>query len=118
MIPLESGGNLIANSSYMKQVNSKIKMIGVEPDYSPALIGGVAKYTYDNAKECIDEYLAALCLGYGTDTVENFQGARIFADDKNQTMNVGEMEMALKGGFITPDDVRGERLRVKVASVH
>lgn len=39
---------------------------------------------------------------------ENFQGARIFADDKNQTMKVGEMEMALKGGFITPDDVLGE----------
>lgn len=81
LVPLGSGGNLIANSSYMKQVNSKIKMIGVEPDYSPALIknleegqwhksfevkgdrllqaliGGIAKYTYDNAKECIDDVL-------------------------------------------------------------
>lgn len=39
---------------------------------------------------------------------ENFQGARIFADDKPQCIHVGEMELAIKGGYITEDDVLGE----------
>ena len=39
---------------------------------------------------------------------EIFAGARIFADDKPQCMRVGEMELAIKGGFITADQVAGE----------
>ncbi|MHC1722941.1 MAG: ornithine cyclodeaminase family protein [Aminipila sp.] len=37
-----------------------------------------------------------------------FQKARIFADDIDQCMNVGEMEIPILQGFITIDDVIGE----------
>lgn len=36
------------------------------------------------------------------------KGARIFADDKAQCIRVGEMELAIKSGMITEDQVAGE----------
>lgn len=39
---------------------------------------------------------------------ELFVNARVFADDKPQCMRVGEMEIALKGGFISEADIAGE----------
>ncbi len=37
-----------------------------------------------------------------------FAGARIYADDKAQCMKVGEMEIPLKEGYISPQDICGE----------
>ena len=71
----------IANGSYFRQAKPDVKIIAVEPENSPALttnlktgvwtkffdtpedaimqslVGGCAKNTFDNAKDCIDEIL-------------------------------------------------------------
>ncbi|WP_202931062.1 ornithine cyclodeaminase family protein [Aminipila terrae] len=39
---------------------------------------------------------------------EIFLGAKVFADDKDQCMRVGEMEIPIKQEKISPDDVKGE----------
>ncbi len=39
---------------------------------------------------------------------ECFMGARIIADDIEQTMKIGEMEIPLKDGIIKPSDIAGE----------
>lgn len=39
---------------------------------------------------------------------EIFRNARIFADDKMQCINVGEMEVPIRDGVITKEDVAGE----------
>lgn len=39
---------------------------------------------------------------------EIFAKSRVFADDKPQCIRVGEMELAIKGGFISEKDVAGE----------
>ena len=81
LIPKGSGGNCIANGSYFRQAKPDVKIIAVEPENSPALttnlktgvwtkffdtpedaimqslVGGCAKNTFDNAKDCIDEIL-------------------------------------------------------------
>ncbi len=81
LVPKGSGGNVIANGSYFKQAKPDVKIYAVEPENSPALttnlktgvwtkffdtpddaimqslVGGCAKNTFDNAKECIDEIL-------------------------------------------------------------
>lgn len=81
LIPKGSGGNTIANGSYMRQAKPGVKIYCVEPENSPALttnlktgvwtkffdapedaimqslIGGCAKNTFDNAAECIDDIL-------------------------------------------------------------
>ncbi len=81
LLPMGSGGNSIANGSYFKQKKPNVKIYAVEAENSPALIenyengrwtkffnfppdalmqslvGGCAKHTYDNAKDCVDEVL-------------------------------------------------------------
>jgi len=37
-----------------------------------------------------------------------FAGARVFADDLDQCVRVGEMELAISGGYIRKEDVAGE----------
>jgi len=39
---------------------------------------------------------------------EIFKGARIFADDKDQSIKVGEMEFPIKNGIISEQDIVGE----------
>lgn len=39
---------------------------------------------------------------------EIFSGARVFADDINQCIRVGEMELAVRGGNIDREDIAGE----------
>ncbi|MEG0292034.1 MAG: pyridoxal-phosphate dependent enzyme [Anaerovoracaceae bacterium] len=81
LVPMGSGGNTIANGSYFRQKKADVKVYGVEAENSPALIenlktgvwtkfydapedalmqsliGGCAKHTFDNAKECVDDVL-------------------------------------------------------------
>lgn len=81
LIPKGSGGNCIANGSYFRQAKPDVRIIAVEPENSPALttnlmtgvwtkfydtpedaimqslVGGCAKYTFDNAEDCIDDIL-------------------------------------------------------------
>lgn len=81
IIPKGSGGNTIANGSYLRQAKPDVKVYCVEPENSPALttnletgvwtkffdspddaimqslVGGCAKNTFDNAAECIDGIL-------------------------------------------------------------
>ena len=46
-----------------------------------------------------------------------FVGARIFADDKAQCMRVGEMELAIQGGFISADQITGELGEVLIGRI-
>lgn len=39
---------------------------------------------------------------------EIFRNAKVFADDKEQCIRVGEMEIPVKSGVISRDDIRGE----------
>lgn len=53
------------------------------------------------------------CLGSDMEGKEEidpeiFRDARFFADDKAQCIRVGEMEIALQKGIVTPDDINGE----------
>ncbi len=81
LIPMGSGGNAIANGSYLRQRKPTVKIYAVEAENSPALlenyekgrwtksfdfprdalmqslVGGCAKHTYDHGKECIDQVL-------------------------------------------------------------
>ncbi len=81
LVPMGSGGNSIANGSYFRQAKPDVKVYAVEAENSPALIenlktgvwtkffdvpedalmqslvGGCAKNTFDNAKDCVDEVL-------------------------------------------------------------
>lgn len=81
LVPMGSGGNSIANGSYFRQAKPDVKVYAVEAENSPALIenlktgvwtkfydapedaimqsliGGCAKNTFDNAKECLDDVL-------------------------------------------------------------
>lgn len=79
LIPMGSGGSCVSNASYFKAKKPNVKVYGVEAENSPALIenlkngqwtefydvndedpllksliGGVAKYTYDNAETLED----------------------------------------------------------------
>lgn len=81
LIPKGSGGDAIANGSYFRQAKPDVKIIAVEAENSPALttnlktgvwtkffsspddaimqslVGGCAKNTFDNARDCIDDIL-------------------------------------------------------------
>lgn len=81
LVPKGSGGNTIANGSYFRQAKPDVKVYCVEPENSPALttnletgvwtkffdspedaimqslVGGCAKNTFDNAKDCMDGIL-------------------------------------------------------------
>ncbi len=47
-----------------------------------------------------------------------FHDARIFADDRAQCARVGEMEIPLKKGVITPEDIAGELGEVLCGKIH
>lgn len=81
IVPMGSGGHSIACGSYFRQKKPNVKVYAVEAEYSPAiienlktgiwtkfypvegdvlmqsLIGGAAKHTFDNVKECVDDIL-------------------------------------------------------------
>ncbi len=81
LVPIGSGGLITGISSYVKQVNPNIKVIGVQTELNPsmydsmnegvwyktykvkgdsvceALIGGVSKFSFDRSSECIDQVL-------------------------------------------------------------
>ncbi len=81
MAPISSGGLITACASYLKERYPQVKIIGVEPDYCPAmseniekrrwtkffpfegetildsLVGGIAHHSYERASELVDEIL-------------------------------------------------------------
>lgn len=64
-------------------------------------------------REWVDPGTHFSCIGADAPGKEEidpalFKGARIFADDKDQCVRVGEMELPIKAGVISPDDVAGE----------
>ncbi|SHJ25951.1 threonine dehydratase [Dethiosulfatibacter aminovorans DSM 17477] len=81
LVPIGSGGLITGIGSYIKQSKNNVKVYGVQTDMNPsmldsfkenhwyekypikgsslcdALIGGISRFAYDNARECVDDIL-------------------------------------------------------------
>ncbi len=81
LAPIGSGGLITSCAIYLKEVHPQVRVIGVEPDYCPAmsenikkgrwtkffpfegetildsLVGGIAHHSYERAEELVDEIL-------------------------------------------------------------
>ena len=96
------GVTFIAEESIETAVRASDAIITVTPSRQPRIM-----------KEWLKPGTHLSCLGSDMETKQEiestiFKGAKIYADDKAQCIRVGEMEIPLQQGVITPDDITGE----------
>lgn len=101
-LTLSSDVSFEAVTNLQESVSDSDVIVTVTPSRSPVI-----------KKEWVKPGTHLSCIGSdmeGKEEIEAeiFCGARIFADDKQHCMEVGEMELPLKNGVITKEDIAGE----------
>ena len=97
-----SGIEFLPAGDLEKAVGMSDVIITVTPSRKPVIM-----------KEWVKPGTHFSCIGADMEGKEEidpeiFRGARVFADDKDQCIRVGETEIPVKSGVISPDDVDGE----------
>lgn len=92
----------IAEESTEKAVRDSDAIITITPSRKPIIM-----------KEWLKPGTHLSCVGSDMESKQEiestiFQGAKIYADDVAQCIRVGEMELPIKQGVITKEEIRGE----------
>ena len=97
-----SGVSFEAAADLAPAVGESDAIITVTPSRKPVI-----------RKEWLKKGVHLSCLGSDMESKQEiesaiFQGAGIYADDRAQCIRVGEMELPIKEGVISPEDIAGE----------